>query len=151
MKAVGLLILATLVARACCIDLASKGYFLSSPRVRNILIKTGLANVIGRKSSALYEASNFRLVSDQGTNIRKAEMDNFDIVETKPGQNFSKRISSAPVPNATKEEDRMYSERLFKVLNEMDKNSCISRLLCEIGAEPESFGIIGLKIHHYLK
>lgn len=147
---VGLFILATLVACACCMDLATKGYFLSSPRIRNILIRTGLANLIGRKSSAMYKASNFRLVTDQGTDIRKAEMDNFDIVETEPGQNFSKRIS-APVQNTTKEENRLYSERLFKVLNEMDKNSCISRLLCEIGAEPESFGIIGLKIHHYLK
>lgn len=146
-----ILILVSLVIHGSCSILATKGYLVASPRVRNFLIRSGIANVIGRKATALYEASNFRYASDQGTDIRKAEMDGYHIVEVKQSGQLEKRSGLVDDQNLTKEEDRMYSERLFTVLNEMDRNACVSRLMCEIGADPESYGTIGMKIHNYLK
>lgn len=143
------IILTSFCVPSLCSVLAYTGYMLSSPNVRSFLISSGLGNVISRKSNSLYEASNFRYAADQGTEIRKAEMDNYEILELDPKSDRKGPV--APVHNKTKEEDRVYSEKLFSVLNEMDKNGCVSRLLCEIGAEPKSFGFVGMKIHHYLK
>lgn len=153
MKVLTFIIFATtLVSGISCTVLAAAGYVASAYPVRNVLIGTGLANVIKSSSDSLYAASGFRYRADQGTEIRKAVMKDYHIVETpdsniKVDDGFKKR-SSVVRDNAN--EDRDYSERLFGVLNKMDKNTCIAKLLCEIGADPLSFGAVGLKIKHYV-
>lgn len=149
MKVLTFLILATsLVSGVTCTVLASAGYIASTGPIRSFLISTGLANVIKSSSDSLYAASGFRYQGDQGTAIRKAVMNSYNIVETGSDVEFKKRISEESKSFA--KEGRDYSERLFGVLNKMDKNTCIAKLLCEIGAEPVSFGDIGLKIKLYL-
>jgi len=132
------------------------GYVASNPVVRSFLIRSGLGTVVSKKASLLYESSNFRYASDQGTDTRKAQMTSHDIVEINP----KLEVSDATVPvvnrrNGPNEnytaEDRVYSEKLFSVLTEMDKKSCVYRLLCEIGSDPNSFGIMGYKINIYIK
>ncbi|KAG8189388.1 hypothetical protein JTE90_021890 [Oedothorax gibbosus] len=152
MKVLTFIFATTLVSGGSCTVLAATGYVASTSRVRNLLITTGLANVIKSSSDSLYAASGFRYHGDQGTEIRKAVMKDYNIVETsdsdsKVDNNFRKKIS---VTRDNVNEERDYSERLFGVLNKMDKNTCIAKLLCEIGADPLSFGAIGLKIKHYV-
>lgn len=145
-----LYILINVVTHGCCTILATKGYIVSNPTVRQLMITTGFGKLLGRKAESLYKASNFEKTFDQGTDVKKAEMETHEILEAdingiirRSGLHIHERLHG--------EEDRNYSEKLFKVVNEMDRNACISRLLCEIGAEPKSFGIIGSKVNHYLK
>ncbi|GFR26445.1 uncharacterized protein TNCT_678421 [Trichonephila clavata] len=147
-----------LIVLTCCIPetkstiLAATGYIASSYPVRNVLISSGLGSLIRNSATALYDASGFRFASDQGTNIRKAVMKNRTIVEIGENYRLSNRKGEISMSDKSMvNEDRMYSERLFGVLNQMDKNTCISRLLCEIGSNPISFGAIGLKINHYIR
>ncbi|GFY57013.1 uncharacterized protein TNIN_159951 [Trichonephila inaurata madagascariensis] len=146
------------IVLTCCIPetkstiLAATGYIASSSPVRNSLISSGIGSFIQNSATALYDASGFRFASDQGTNVRKAVMKNHTIVEIGENSRLNDRKGEVSISDkSVVNEDRMYSERLFGVLNQMDKNACISRLLCEIGSDPISFGAIGLKINHYIR
>ncbi|GIY95477.1 hypothetical protein CEXT_625901 [Caerostris extrusa] len=130
--------------------LAAKGYIASASPIRNILISSGLGGLIRDSASSLFEKSGFRFVGDQGTDVRKAVMKSHTIIETRADSSFHERKGQVPDPDLSIE-DRTYSERLFGVLNQMNKNTCISKLLCQIGATPLSFGSVGLKINKYVK
>jgi len=152
------LIILNCVACGCCSVLAMSGYVASNPVVRNFLIRSGLGTVVTRKASLLYETSNFRHASDQGTGVRKAQMKSHDIIEIYPKPEITGLTKGSVVSkrnrlheNYTTDEDRVYSEKLFSVLTEMDKKSCVFRLVCEIGSDPNSFGIMGYKINSYIR
>ncbi|XP_054709403.1 uncharacterized protein LOC129219108 [Uloborus diversus] len=136
-----------------CTIIATAGYIASSPLVRNYLINTGLSSKIRQNADSLYDISGLRQASDQGTDVRKALMNDQELVEIKArAASLQKRRGDFPKNGSrSQQEDRNYSEKLFGVLNQMDKNTCISRLLCEIGANSRSYGEIGLKIHHYIQ
>ncbi|GBM22448.1 hypothetical protein AVEN_221511-1 [Araneus ventricosus] len=132
--------------------LAATGYIASTSPVRNFLISSGIGNLVTYSANSLYDASGFRFVSDQGTRIRKAVVKNYTLVEVGSNGSFMERRGENLIPGrGESDERRIDSERLFGVLNKMDKNTCISKLLCEIGAKPISFGSIGLKINTYIK
>ncbi|XP_035208018.1 uncharacterized protein LOC118182741 [Stegodyphus dumicola] len=140
-------LLACIISDINCTLLAAAGYLASAYPIRNFLINTGVSGKIRLNADSLYHASGLRSAGDQGTDIRKAYMKNHDIVEVGSDKSFRKRSNYT----YSQAEGRIYSERLFGVLNQMDKNTCIARLLCEIGSNPKSFGVIGLKINHYIQ
>ncbi|CAL1291147.1 unnamed protein product [Larinioides sclopetarius] len=132
--------------------LAAKGYIASTTPVRNFLVSSGIGYLVRDSAAALYDVSSYRFVSDQGTKVRKAIMKNYTLVEVGSDGSFKERKGENLIPGRVEsDERRTYSERLFGVLNKMDKNTCISKLLCEIGANPVSFGYIGFKINTYIK
>ncbi|GFT90153.1 uncharacterized protein NPIL_401601 [Nephila pilipes] len=147
-----------LIVVTCCLSetkctiLAATGYISSSSPVRNVLISSGIGSLIQDSATVLYDASGFRFVSDQGTRVRKAVMKNHTIVEVGVNSRLRERKGEILLSNKNMvNEGRVRSERLFSVLTQMDKNTCISKLLCEIGANPISFGAIGFKINRYIR
>ncbi|KAF8790755.1 hypothetical protein HNY73_005728 [Argiope bruennichi] len=131
--------------------LAAKGYIASTSPIRRFLVSSGFGNLVRDSGTSLYDASGFRFISDQGTNVRKATMKNYTLVEVESDGSFMERKGeNLAFSKGMLDERRINSERLFGVLNKMDKNTCISKLLCEIGANPASFGAVGFKINTYI-
>ncbi|XP_015917683.1 uncharacterized protein [Parasteatoda tepidariorum] len=142
------LFLAATVSHCGATLLAATGYWAASNPVRQYFLESGIGDAIGQSAKTMYETSGFRYISDQGTRIRRAQMRNRTIAEMKFAEVQKRKGYMAKT--LSQNDDRNFSERLFNVLNEMEKNTCVKRLLCEIGAEPSKFGTIGLQVTKYI-